>query len=96
MSISQSTTSLLPALEDEHQLQRDLEQGGRQQREGEGLADHRREVLNGEVQDDHIDEHVDHVGRMRDRRERRPRLAAARAGDGSRRRRPARVVLSQG
>ena len=50
-------------LDEEHQLERDLEQDRRQQREGEALADHRREVLDGQVEHDDVDEHVDHVGR---------------------------------
>jgi len=34
-----------------------------QQRKGEAFADDRWDVLDGEVEDDHIDEDVDHVGR---------------------------------
>jgi hypothetical protein len=52
-----------PALEVDHDLQGDLEERCSQQREREAFADDRWDVLDREVQDDHVDEDVDDVRR---------------------------------
>jgi len=49
-------------LEGDHHFQGDLEQDRGQQREGEAFADDRWDVLDGQVEDDHVDEQVDDVG----------------------------------
>jgi hypothetical protein len=49
--------------EDDHQLPGDLEERRSQQREGTAFANDRRGVLDGEIEHDHVDEEVDHVGR---------------------------------
>ncbi len=59
--VAQPTQDLLP--EDEHQFQGDLQKDGGEQGQGEAFADHRRDVLDGEVQDHDVDEDVDHNAR---------------------------------
>jgi hypothetical protein len=51
------------ALDEDHQLEGDLEEPCGQQREREALADDRRDVLvlDGEIEDDDVDEEVDDV-----------------------------------
>src|SRR5690606_26213365 len=50
-------------LEEQHGLERDLEQDRGQQRVREALAHHRRQVLDREVEDHDVDEDVDDIGR---------------------------------
>ena len=57
-----------PALEEDHHFQGDLEEHGRQQGQREAFADDRRDVLDREVEDDHVDEDVDDVGGARTHR----------------------------
>ena len=47
-----------PVLGRHDDLKHALEQNGREEREGEGLAEHLGEVLHEQVQDDHVDEDI--------------------------------------
>lgn len=51
--------SLDSVLGDDDDLEDRLQQDGSEQRQGEGLADHLREILHEQVEDHHVHEHVD-------------------------------------